>query len=156
MSARSANFTARHGIGDRLMELTDLLSRVPLSALQFLMRLSIGAVFWQSGMTKIASWQTTIVLFRDEYAVPVLPTELAATLATMIELSCPVLLLFGLATRLATLPMLGMTFVIGVFVYPEQWTEHLMWATILLFILLRGPGALSIDRVIAKTLFGWK
>jgi putative oxidoreductase len=156
MSAHSTNFTARYGIGDRLMELTDLLGRVPLSALQFLMRLSIGAVFWQSGMTKIASWQTTIVLFRDEYAVPVLPPDLAATLATMVELSCPMLLLFGLATRLATLPMLGMTFVIGVFVYPEQWTEHLIWSTILLFILLRGPGALALDRVIAKTLFGWK
>jgi putative oxidoreductase len=156
MSAHGANFTVRYGIGDRLAELTDLLGRAPLSALQFLMRLSIGAVFWQSGMTKIASWQTTIVLFRDEYAVPVLPPELAATLATMVELSCPVLLLFGLVTRLATLPMLGMTSVIGVFVYPEQWTEHLMWATILLFILLRGPGALSLDRVIAKTLFGWK
>jgi putative oxidoreductase len=156
MSARSANVAIRYGIGARLMGLPDLLGRVPLSALQFLMRLSIGAVFWQSGMTKIASWQTTIVLFRDEYAVPVLPPELAAALATMVELSCPVLLLFGLATRIATLPMLGMIFVIGVFVYPEQWAEHLMWATILLFILLRGPGVLSLDRVIGKTLFGWK
>jgi putative oxidoreductase len=126
------------------------LERFPLSILQFLFRVSIGIVFWNSGLTKIASWQTTIVLFRDEYAVPLLPPELAAMLASVTELTCPIFLLIGLATRLATLPLIAMTLVIQLFVYPESWSVHLMWISILLFILTRGPGALSVDHLIAK------
>jgi putative oxidoreductase len=136
---------------NRVAEITALLERFPLSILQFLARISIGAVFWYSGLTKIASWQTTVLLFANEYKVPVLPPELAATLAASVELGAPVLLALGLATRLATLPMLGMTFVIEVFVYPEDWVEHLGWATLLLFILTRGPGMFSLDHLIAKT-----
>jgi hypothetical protein len=64
--------------------------------------------------------------------------------------SCPVLLVLGLGARLATLPMLGMTFVIQTFVYPDNWNEHLIWAGMLLFILTRGPGPLSLDHVIAR------
>ena len=129
-----------------------LLERFPLSILQFLFRFCMAAVFWNSGQTKLASWLTTVALFRDEYQVPILPPELAATMAATVELTCPVLLVLGIATRLATLPMLGMTFVIEVFVYPESWLEHLTWATTLLFILTRGPGAISLDHLIAKTL----
>lgn len=126
------------------------LERFPLSILQFIFRFSIGAVFWNSGITKILSWQTTLVLFRDEYRVPLLPPGIAAYLATTIELTCPVLLVLGLATRLATLPMLAQTFVIEAFVYPEDWIEHLTWASMLLFILTRGPGAISLDYFIAR------
>src|SRR5262249_23332099 len=93
----------------RIGAIVDHLERFPLGVLQLLFRVSIAALFWNSGLTKIASWQTTIVLFRDEYKVPLLPPELAATLAATVELSCPVLLVLGLATRLATLPMLAMT-----------------------------------------------
>ena len=128
------------------------LERFPLSVLQFLMRLSIAVVFWDAGVVKITSWQPTVALFTNEYKVPLLPPELAATLAAAVELTCPALLVFGLATRLATLPMLGMTFVIETFVYPDLWRIHLMWATILLFILTRGPGALSLDHFISRTL----
>ena len=127
-----------------------LLERFPLSILQFLFRFTIAAVFWNSGQTKLASWLTTVALFRDEYQVPILPPELAASLAATVELTCPVLLVLGLATRLATLPMLGMTFVIEMFVYPENWLEHLTWATTLLFILTRGPGPLSLDHFMAQ------
>jgi len=138
----------------RIAKLIALLERFPKSLLQFLFRFSIAAVFWSSGQTKIASWQTTIALFRDEYKVPLLPPELAATLAATVELSCPVLLVLGLATRLATLPMLGMTFVIEVFVYPQDWVEHLTWAALLLPILTRGPGAIALDRLLAPLLLG--
>jgi putative oxidoreductase len=136
---------------NRIAAVIATLERFPLSILQLLFRVSMGAVFWYSGLTKIASWQTTVLLFANEYKVPLLPPEIAASLATTIELSCPVLLIFGLAARLATLPMLGMTFVIGVFVYPEDWVEHIGWAAMLLFILTRGPGVLSLDHVIVKT-----
>lgn len=134
---------------ERVSGIVARLERFPLSILQFLFRLSIAAVFWNSGLTKIASWQTTIVLFRDEYRVPLLPPEIAATLAASVELTCPILLVLGLASRLATLPMLAMTFVIQTFVYPEDWIEHLTWAALLLFILTRGPGAIALDRWIA-------
>ena len=138
----------------RLADIVARLERFPLSVLQLLFRVSIAAVFWNSGLTKIASWQSTIVLFRDEYRVPVLPPELAASLAASVELTCPVLLVLGLMTRLATLPMLGMTFVIEAFVYPEDWIEHLTWASLLLFILTRGPGPISLDRWLAPLVLG--
>jgi putative oxidoreductase len=138
----------------RIEALRAALGRFPLALLQLLFRLSIAAVFWNSGMTKLASWQTTIVLFRDEYRVPVLPPELAATLAASVELFCPVLLVLGLGARLATSPMLGMTFVIETFVYPQDWIEHLGWASFLLFILTRGPGLLSLDHLIARRFLG--
>ena len=136
----------------RAESVIDVLARFPAAVLQFLLRFSIASVFWHSGMTKIASWDTTIALFRDEYMVPILPPELAASLAATVELTCPVLLVLGIASRLATLPMLGMTFVIEVFVYPEQWIEHLMWGSILVFILTRGPGVVSLDHLIARKL----
>jgi len=138
----------------RIAAIVDHLERFPLGVLQLLFRVSIAALFWNSGLTKIASWQTTIVLFRDEYKVPLLPPELAATLAATVELSCPVLLVLGLATRLATLPMLAMTVVIEVFVYPEDWIEHLAWAAFLLFILTRGPGPIALDRWLAPLVYG--
>lgn len=126
------------------------LGAIPMALFQLLFRVCAAGVFWDSGMTKIASWQTTIVLFRDEYRVPLLSPALAATLAASVELSCPVLLVFGLAARLATLPMLAMIFVIEAFVYPEDWLQHLTWASMLLFILSRGPGVLSVDHLIAR------
>jgi putative oxidoreductase len=115
-------------------------------------RVAIAAVFWSSGLTKIASWETTVTLFRDEYMVPVLPPELAAMLGATFELACPVFLVLGVATRLAALPLLGMTLVIQVFVYPEYWTQHLMWASVLLFLATKGPGALSLDHLIERRL----
>ena len=128
------------------------LERAPLAAFQLAFRFGMAGIFWNSGLSKIASWDTTIVLFRDEYKVPVLPPELAATLATAVELICPVLLVLGLATRLATLPMLAMTFVIQVFVYPDSWSQHLIWAAMLGFLLSRGPGPLSLDHLLAQRL----
>ena len=150
MTTRTATIHASMSSRERVEAVLDSLSRFPVAILQFLLRFSIAAVFWHSGMTKIASWDTTIALFRDEYMVPILPPELAAALAATVELTCPVLLVLGLAARLATLPMLGMTFVIEAFVYPEQWIEHLMWASILLFVLTRGPGIVSLDHLLAR------
>jgi putative oxidoreductase len=154
MTDRTAAVAAAPSWRAPALALIARLERFPLSLLQSLFRLSIAAVFWNSGLTKIASWQTTVVLFRDEYHVPLLPPELVATLAAMVELSCPVLLVLGLASRLATMPMLGMTFVIEAFVYPEDWIEHLTWASLLLFILTRGPGMLSLDHLIRRRLLG--
>jgi putative oxidoreductase len=154
MTAYALAYFERIGLVDRLKLVVALLERLPLSALQLLFRIAIGSVFWSSGLTKLASWQATVALFRDEYQVPLLPPEAAALLGTTFELACPVFLVLGLATRLATLPLLGMTFVIEVFVYPEYWTQHLLWASALLFLLARGAGVVSIDHFIARRLFG--
>lgn len=126
------------------------LERLPLSILQLALRVGVGAVFFRSGLLKIDSWEFTVRLFRDEYQVPLLDPELAARLATIVELGMPPLLFAGLATRFATLPLLGMIAVIQVFVYPNAWSDHLMWAAALVFVLTRGPGALSLDYWIAK------
>ena len=127
-----------------------LLEAFPLSVIQLAMRIAVGAVFFNSGLLKFRSWEFAIKLFEDEYKVPLLDPVLAARLATFNELVFPVLLFVGLATRLATLPLLGMIAVIQIFVYPQAWTEHLLWASILVFLLTRGPGPLSLDHLIER------
>jgi putative oxidoreductase len=129
---------------------TDRLGHFPLALLQLMARLAVAAVFWNSGQTKIASWDTTVALFAEEYRVPLLPPEIAAYLATTAELTCPVLLLFGFGARFGAVALLGMTLVIQTFVYPENWIEHLTWATLLMLILTRGAGFPSLDHLIAR------
>jgi hypothetical protein len=75
--------------------ITDLLGRVPLSAHQLLFRLAIASVFLPAGLLKLASWESTIALFQDEYKVPMLPPVIAAMLATTVELGCSSLLIAG-------------------------------------------------------------
>jgi putative oxidoreductase len=127
---------------------TSFLGRFPVSVLQLLFRLAVASVFLKAGLTKIASWQLTLQLFIDEYKVPVLPPEIAAMLATMFELGCSTLLIVGLFTRLATLPLLGMIITIQLFVYPNAYSEHLVWGSILIFLLMYGAGTYSLDRLI--------
>ena len=124
---------------------TAFLQRLPLPLLQLLFRLAIASVFLKGGLTKTANWMLTVQLFADEYQVPVLPPEIAAALAVTFELGCSTLLVLGLATRLATLPLLGMLAVIQTFVYPHSWSDHLIWGSILLFLLTRGAGTVSLD-----------
>ncbi len=129
------------------------LDRVPLDLLLLAARIAVAVVFFRSGLTKIASWNTTIALFRDEYALPLIPPEIAAPLAAANELGMSTLLAIGLFSRVATLPLLGMVFVIQTLVYPENWPEHLTWATLLLLILTRGPGIVSADALLSYGLF---
>ncbi len=136
------------GARGRLTRVLTTLGRLPLPLIQLLFRLAIATVFIKAGLTKIASWELTVQLFADEYKVPVLPPDLAATMAASFELGCSVLLVLGLATRLATLPLLGMILVIQTFVYPHAYAEHLTWASILIFLLTRGGGPWSVDRAI--------
>jgi len=126
------------------------LSRVPLSLLQLLMRIGVGGLFFNAGLLKYRSWELTLLLFRDEYKVPLFDPTLMARMATFNELTFSALLFLGLATRLATLPFLGMIIVIQTFVYPNAWIEHLAWTSILLFLLTRGGGVLSVDHLIAR------
>lgn len=120
--------------------------------LALLARVSIGAVFFYSGRTKVEGLLSVtdgaVALFADEYKIPLLPPELGAHLAAYAEHLFPLLLVLGLATRLSALGLLGMTAVIQIFVYPDAWPTHLSWAAILLLLVGRGGGAWSLDRAI--------
>ncbi len=134
----------------RLAAIRERLERFPLSIIQLAMRIAVGAVFFRSGLLKVGSWEFAVQLFRDEYKVPLLDPAVAAHLAAAVELGVPPFLFAGLATRIATLPLLGMIAVIQIFVYPNAWNDHLLWGSILVFLLTRGPGAISVDEVVAK------
>jgi putative oxidoreductase len=117
-------------------------------------RIFIAATFWLSGRTKVDGLlsinQSAFFLFEDEYALPLIPSPLAAYVATYAEHLFPLLLVVGFASRLSAAALLLMTLVIQVFVYPDAWRTHLLWASALAFIVFRGPGALSIDHLVRK------
>jgi putative oxidoreductase len=133
--------------GARLIDPVSRLVSHPLLALGA--RLSMAGVFLMSGRTKVEGWLTVsgnaVSLFEDEYKLPLLPADVAAHLATYAEHLFPLLLVLGLATRLSAAALLAMTLVIQVFVYPSAWATHLGWATLLLYLVGRGPGVLSLD-----------
>jgi putative oxidoreductase len=126
------------------------LARFPLSIIQLAGRIGVGATFFKAGLLKYHSWEFTIRLFQEEYRVPLLDPAVAARIAMVQELTTPILLFLGLATRLATLPLLGMIAVIQTFVYPNAYNEHLVWGAILVLLLTRGPGVFSLDHVISR------
>jgi putative oxidoreductase len=129
-----------------------LLDGVPYTLLALPLRVGAAAVFWNSAQAKLANWDTTIELFTEEYKVPLLPPELAAHMALGIELATPVLLVLGLLTRATALVLLAMTAVIEIFVYPQAWPTHIQWAAMLLVLLCRGPGRLSLDHLLWRHL----
>jgi putative oxidoreductase len=125
-------------------------SRIPDSALSLIARIGVAGVFWRSGQTKVNGFEvtdSTYYLFREEYALPIIPPELAAHLAAFAEHFFPALLILGLASRFSALALLGMTMIIQLFVYPASWPDHAVWAAALAFIIARGPGVLSLDHL---------
>jgi putative oxidoreductase len=142
--------SVRAHLGDVAGGILRRLDAVPYAWLALPLRLAAATVFWRSAMAKLANWETTLSLFTDDYKVPVLPPEIAAYLATAIELTAPVLLVIGLLTRPAALVLLAMTAVIEIFVYPQAWPTHIQWAAILLVLLCRGAGTFSLDRLLWK------
>jgi putative oxidoreductase len=128
--------------------LSALISHASLALID---RVAIGSVFFLSGRTKVEGLLTltdgAYALFREEYKLPVIPPEIAAHLAAYAEHLFPLLLVLGLFTRLSALALLGMTAVIQIFVYPDAWPIHLSWAGLLLYLVGRGAGPVSLDRV---------
>ncbi|NJD33854.1 MAG: DoxX family protein [Betaproteobacteria bacterium] len=142
-------------------------ARIPDSLICLLGRFSIAAIFWKSGQTKVQGFAIDIVsgefqlglprlsdsvvaLFRDEYKLPLVPPEIAAPLAAFAEHLFPLLILIGLATRFSAAALLAMTATIQLLVYPDAWPTHGVWAAVLLFLVAKGPGVLSIDHLIAR------
>jgi putative oxidoreductase len=140
--------TSPSGASARIVRARQWLESVPYTALAIPLRLAVATVFWNSAMSKLTNWDTAVSLFVDEYTVPFFPPELAAYMAVSIELITPILLVLGLLTRPATLVLLGMTTFIEVFVYPQAWPTHIQWAAMMLVLLCRGPGTLSLDHLL--------
>jgi putative oxidoreductase len=138
------------GLRGWLNRIADLLTRlVAHDALALITRIAIAAIFLLSGRTKVDGLLTVndsaVTLFREEYRLPLLPPELGAHLAAYAEHLFPLLLIAGVFTRYSALALLGMTAVIQIFVYPDAWPTHLSWAALLLYLVGRGPGRVSID-----------
>jgi putative oxidoreductase len=153
MSHSTASASSRSPVA-LIGRIVRMLESVPYSLLALPLRAAVAVVFWNSAMAKLANWDTAIALFTDEYQVPLLPPELAASMAVTIELTTPILLVLGLLTRAAALVLLGMTTVIEVFVYPQAWPTHIQWTAMLLILLCRGPGKLSIDHLLQRRFAG--
>ena len=120
-------------------------------AAQLLARWFVASVFFRSGLTKIADWETTVALFTDEYHVPLLSPHIAAALGTSAELALPALLLFGLGGRFAAagLFILNVVAVISVEDMPiPALQQHIFWGSVLAALLLWGPGRWSVDQVL--------
>lgn len=127
---------------------------LPDSLLLLVARLAIAGVFFLSGRTKVEGVlrvsDSTYALFADEYRLPLLSPDIAAPLAAYAEHLFPILLVLGLFTRLSAVALLGMTLVIQCFVYPDAWPTHLTWGAILLTLVGRGAGAISLDSLWAR------
>ena len=131
--------------------LNALIARIPADAVLFALRFFPAVVFWQSGRTKVEGFSikhSTWFLFEHEYALPLIPHNWAAVLATVAEHGLAALLIAGLLTRLSALGLLAMTAVIQVFVYPSAWVTHGMWAGALLAVAAWGPGRWSLDHAL--------
>lgn len=118
----------------------------PMAAL--VARAYIAQVFFLSGLTKIRDWDTTLLLFTEEYKVPLLSPELAAVMGTAGELVLPVLLLLGLAGRFAALG-LSVVNVMAVLslseIAPAALQQHITWGVLLAALALYGVGKWSVD-----------
>ena len=145
----SSNPAGLVGLYKRIIKLPE---HIPFSLIQLAARVAVAHVFWQSAQSKLASWPVTLQLFANEYNLPFIDPSIAAPLATTAELTGSVLVFFGLFSRVAALMLLGVVCVIQIFVYPENWAEHLLWASLLLLVLTRGAGVISLDKIAERTL----
>jgi putative oxidoreductase len=130
-----------------------------LEALQPLAQLAARAyvahAFFLSGLTKLRDWDTTLALFNDEYHVPLLPPEVAALMGTGGELMLPVLLVLGLGGRFAAagLSVVNVVAVLSLAdIAPAALQQHVFWGSLLLALLLWGPGRWSVDALLRRRL----
>jgi putative oxidoreductase len=122
---------------------------------QLAARLYVAQVFFASGLTKLRDWEITLALFEDEYQVPLLSPEAAAWMGTAGELVLPVLLAFGLAGRFAAagLSIVNVVAVLSLAeIAPAALQQHQFWGSLLIGLLLWGPGRWSLDRRVALRL----
>ena len=137
---------------DLILRSNGLADRLPWEIAALALRLFPAAVFFTSGRTKVEGLfhikDSTWFLFQTDYALPLVPPAMAAVMAATADHVFPVLLVLGLFTRVSALALMAMTLVIQVFVYPEAWQVHGLWIACFLALILRGPGRLSLDRML--------
>jgi putative oxidoreductase len=111
-------------------------------------RLYVAWVFFAAGLTKLRDWESTLFLFEEEYVVPLLNPEIAAYMATIGEITLPILVVLGLASRLGAIG-LGIVNLVAVIslddIAPAAFSGHVIWGLLLMLITLWGAGKLSID-----------
>jgi putative oxidoreductase len=140
---------------DTIQRLFGFISRsIPEWGIALLARAAIAYTFWISGRSKVSGIfdisDSTFLLFEHEYGVPLIPSDIAAHMATYAEHFFPILLVLGLFTRFAALSLLIMTAVIQLFVYPDAWNVHMWWALAMLYLMRHGGGLVSLDRLLWK------
>ncbi len=136
-----------------IRSLVKLFEKIPDDVIALMARFAVGLVFFKSGLTKIDGFglkPSTFFLFESEYTVPLLPPVVAAYMSTIAELVLPISLWVGLGARFSALALLVMTAVIQIFNYPNAYGVHALWSVALLYILIKGPGILSIDHMLRK------
>lgn len=125
---------------------------IPEWLIALVTRFGVAGVFFLSGRTKVDGvlhiTDSTYALFASEYKLPLVSPFIAAHMATYSEHLFSILLVLGLFTRLSAAAFLGMTLVIEIFVYPDAWPTHLSWAGLLVYLVARGGGAFSLDRLL--------
>jgi len=144
-----------NAITNGIVRIFDGIARlIPEWLLALLARGSIAYTFWSSGRTKVSGFldisDSTFFLFEQEYAVPLIPSQIAAHMATYAEHFFPILLVLGLFTRFAALSLLIMTSVIQIFVYPDAWSVHMWWALAMLYLMKYGAGVISLDHLLRR------
>jgi putative oxidoreductase len=133
-----------------------LMERIPYWLIALMARVPVAGVFWLSGRTKVDGWnifrinESAVLLFENEFQLPLLNPVFAAHITALAEHVFPVLLVLGLATRYSALALLAMTAVIQIFVFPDAWPTHGTWAACFLILIARGPGEISIDHWLAR------
>jgi putative oxidoreductase len=151
MVARSETGTGFSRLMARLDAVRDWLGRFPLSILQLMMRFGVGLYWFKGALLRIQSPEFGLKLFQEEYKVPSLDPALALHLANFNETVCSCLLMLGLFSRLATLPLLvQQLLIIQIFVFPQSYVDSLLQGSCLLFILTRGPGVFSLDHLMDR------
>ncbi|AWB07848.1 DoxX family protein (plasmid) [Azospirillum humicireducens] len=160
-SSNASSLAQLWALPARLARLSDIrdhvagwLDRHAAPLFDLAVRLTMAPIFFRSGLQKIGDWPATLFLFQEEYRVPLLPPEVAALLATATELTMPVLLVLGLATRLAAVPLLAMAlviqFVLGTANPAFSNPQHYFWMLLLAGLIVRGGGRLSVDHLLLR------
>ena len=140
-------------VGPRLRAAAACCEPIAYDLLALVARLCVGAMFWQSGQTKIVGWhlsENAVYLFRTEYQLPLIDPWLAAVLTAFIENVFSILLIVGLASRFTAFGLFCTTLVIELFVYPDAWALHGTWAVCLGLVMVRGAGVASVDHWLAR------
>ena len=146
-----------------LDRMNKIMAMVPAWLVSLLCRFAVAIQFWRSVQSKISGWEflgqswkvwnlssSTFFLFENEYNVPLLSSNVAAYMATFAEFFLSIAIVLGLLTRLSALGLLIMTAVIQLFVYPDAWSVHILWAALLIYLIKYGGGTLAIDYLLHK------